>query len=58
VGVPQHAKIRITGWMMFDQEHPDQLHVTQQHPIIRGSLWEIHPVTKIEVSSNGQSREL
>jgi hypothetical protein len=56
--VAQHAKIRITGWLLFDQEHPDQLHATQNHPIIRGTLWEVHPVTKIEVNSNGQWREL
>lgn len=54
----QHSRIRITGWMLFDQEHPDQLHATQNLPIIRGTLWEIHPVTKIEVFSNGVWQEL
>lgn len=56
--VAQHSRVRITGWMMFDQEHPEQLHATAQQPIIRGTLWEIHPVTKIEVFSGGQWREL
>ena len=36
------AKFRITGWLMLDPEHPDQIGQT------RGSLWEIHPITKIE----------
>lgn len=34
--------VRITGWMLFDQEHPEQLRKT------RGTLWEIHPITNIE----------
>lgn len=56
--VAQHAQIRITGWLMFDQEHPSQLHATSRLPIIRGTLWEVHPVTRIEVFSNGVWREL
>jgi hypothetical protein len=38
---------RISGWLLLDQEHPEQLGKT------RGTLWEIHPVMKIEVDSNG-----
>lgn len=56
--VAQHAQIRITGWLLFDQEHPSQLHATSTLPIIRGTLWEVHPVTRIEVFSNGVWREL
>ncbi len=48
----QEAKVRISGWVMYDPEHPDQLGKT------RGTLWEVHPVTKIEVWSGGQWREL
>jgi len=51
--VAQHSRVRITGWLLFDQEHPEQLHATLKQPIIRGTLWEIHPVAKIEVFSNG-----
>ena len=51
----QHAHIRITGWLMFDQEHPEQLPNSTGK---RGTLWEIHPVTKIEVFTNGQWQEL
>ncbi len=56
--VSQHARVRITGWLMFDQEHPDQLHTAQNRPATRGTLWELHPVTKIEVLSGGTWREL
>ncbi len=35
-------KIRVYGWVMFDPEHPDQVGKT------RGTLWEIHPVMKVE----------
>ena len=40
--------VRVSGWLMMDQEHPDQLGKT------RGTLWEIHPITRIEVEQNGQ----
>ena len=50
--VPQLAKstarVRVTGWLMLDPEHPDQVGKT------RGTIWEIHPITKIEVFQNGQ----
>lgn len=46
------ARVRITGWLMYDPEHPDQLGRT------RATLWELHPVTKIEVQSGGRWREL
>jgi hypothetical protein len=36
------TRVRITGWLMFDQEHPEQVKKT------RGTLWEIHPITRIE----------
>ena len=39
----QRAYVRVTGWRMWDPEHPDQLGQT------RGTLWEIHPVHKLEV---------
>ena len=33
----------ITGWLLYDYEHPPQLGHT------RGTLWEVHPVTGIAV---------
>jgi hypothetical protein len=48
----QRANVRITGWLMFDPQHPDQIGKT------RGGLWEVHPMTKIEVFSGGSWIEL
>ncbi len=42
-------KVRISGWLMLDPEHQDMINGG-----LRSTLWEIHPVTKIEVFSNGQ----
>ena len=38
-----NLKFRISGWVLFDPEHPDQVGKT------RATIWEIHPVMKIEV---------
>ncbi|MDQ3175721.1 MAG: hypothetical protein M3Q91_18755, partial [Acidobacteriota bacterium] len=35
--------VRVTGWLMFDSQHPSFSHLP------RASAWEIHPVTKFEV---------
>lgn len=40
--------VRVSGWLMLDPEHPEQLGKT------RGTLWEIHPVMKIEVFVDGK----
>jgi hypothetical protein len=41
--------VRISGWLLMDQEHPDQITAG-----IRGTLWEIHPIMQIEVQAAGQ----
>ncbi|MGE5431501.1 MAG: hypothetical protein ACM3QX_10525 [Syntrophomonadaceae bacterium] len=41
-------KVRVSGWIMFDPEHPDQVGKT------RGTIWEIHPIMRIEVNQNGK----
>jgi hypothetical protein len=41
-------KVRISGWLMLDPEHPDQIGKT------RGTIWEIHPIMKIEVEQQGR----
>jgi len=41
------TRVRISGWLMLDPEHPEQLQQT------RGTLWEVHPIIKIEVQSGG-----
>jgi len=40
-------QVRISGWLLMDQEHPEQLGQT------RGTLWEVHPILHIEVNSGG-----
>src|SRR2546421_341843 len=41
--VGTNTKVRISGWLTLDQEHPEQIGKT------RGTLWEIHPITRIEI---------
>jgi hypothetical protein len=43
-----HPRVRVSGWVLMDQEHPDQLGKT------RGTLWEIHPVMQFEVQQGNQ----
>jgi hypothetical protein len=45
--IKNHEKVRISGWLTWDQEHPEQLGNT------RGTLWEIHPIHQIEVEKDG-----
>jgi hypothetical protein len=42
----QRKQVRISGWLLLDQEHPEQLGKT------RGTLWEIHPIMQIEVQQD------
>jgi uncharacterized protein YgiM (DUF1202 family) len=42
------TEVRISGWLMYDSEHIGVIG-TQ-----RATVWEIHPITKIEVQRNGQ----
>ena len=46
-------KIRISGWLMLDPEHQDMINGG-----LRSTLWEIHPITKIEVWDNGHWLDL
>jgi hypothetical protein len=40
--------VRISGWLLFDPEHRNHMGKYRQ------SMWEIHPITKIEVLSGGE----
>lgn len=40
-------KVRMTGWLTYDQEHAEQLGKT------RRTLWEVHPIHSIQVWRNG-----
>jgi uncharacterized protein YraI len=52
--VTNRDSVRISGWLMYDPEHfaqttnydPAQ---PSNAPTVRATLWEIHPITKIEV---------
>jgi len=44
--------VRIGGWLMLDQEHPEQVGKT------RATLWEIHPITSVQVDNNGTWQDL
>jgi hypothetical protein len=44
--------VRVSGWLLFDQEHPEQVGKT------RGTLWEIHPIMRIEVKRGGKWSEM
>lgn len=40
--------VRVSGWLLFDPDHPEQLGKT------RGTLWEVHPVMRIEIQREGR----
>jgi hypothetical protein len=44
----KNIPVRISGWLLFDPDHPNHL------GRYRSTLWEIHPITRIEVFQNGQ----
>jgi hypothetical protein len=46
--IKSSAPVRISGWTMMDPEH--RAHLGK----FRSTLWEIHPITKIEVFQDGQ----
>jgi hypothetical protein len=50
--VDAEAPVRISGWLMFDPEHRNHL------GRYRGTLWEVHPITKIESWQSGHWQDL
>ena len=48
----EHARVRVTGWLMWDEEHPDEVGKS------RATQWEVHPVTNFEIEQNGTWRTL
>jgi hypothetical protein len=54
----QSARVRVYGWLLFDQEHPEETPRMKGDAATRGTLWEIHPVTKIEIFTGGAWVEL
>jgi hypothetical protein len=47
--IDKKANVRVTGWLMFDEEHTDVIGK------YRAAAWELHPVTELQyqVSNNG-----
>jgi hypothetical protein len=41
--VTDRVKVRISGWLLMDQEHPSEVGKT------RGTIWEIHPIVAFDV---------
>ncbi|MDQ3908152.1 MAG: hypothetical protein M3268_07390 [Acidobacteriota bacterium] len=41
-------RVRVGGWLLLDPEHPDQVGKT------RATIWEIHPVMRLDVQQNGK----
>ena len=48
----RHSKVRVSGWILWDEEHPDEVGKS------RLTQWEIHPVTDFEVFNNGSWQRL
>lgn len=46
--VDSQTQVRISGWLMYEFEHIGAIG-TQ-----RATVWEVHPITKIEAQNNGQ----
>lgn len=46
------TQVRISGWLMYDWQHVGEIH-TQ-----RATVWEVHPITRIEVQSGGGWRDI
>jgi hypothetical protein len=50
--VNQQTLVRITGWLMYDSEHTGEIGSA------RATVWEVHPITKIEIQVNGAWTDL
>lgn len=48
----QKARVRVTGWLLWDNVHASDVNKS------RGTQWEVHPVTKFEVFTGGEWRDL
>jgi len=46
--VDSDTQVRISGWLLYDLEHVNV--IGRQ----RATVWEVHPITRIEVHKNGQ----
>jgi hypothetical protein len=56
--IDQGALFRVSGWRLYDYEHPEQTPERNSKNPTRSTLWEIHPITKIEVATDAGWLEL
>lgn len=49
---PTKLRVRVSGWILLDPDHRDQVGKT------RVTIWEIHPVVRIEVFRAGKWKDL
>src|ERR1041385_412122 len=54
--VGSHDPIRVSGWLLMDPQHKG--HLKGHTHAYRNTLWEIHPILKIEVMRNGEWADL
>ncbi|MGH7470745.1 MAG: hypothetical protein ACRENP_22585 [Longimicrobiales bacterium] len=47
--------VRIWGWLLFDQEHPEQIMVRSKRTKGRVTPWVVHPIVEIEVFQDMQT---
>ncbi len=50
--------VRIYGWLMFDGQHPEQVTGKPGQPPTRATLWEIHPIMKVQFKQGNQWKTL
>lgn len=43
--------VKVTGWIFYDANHDDESAVSENKNIWRGSAWELHPVTSLEITT-------
>lgn len=48
--VASAQKVTVSGWLMLDPDHPSDATGTPHKNPSRGTIWEIHPVMKIEAA--------
>jgi hypothetical protein len=59
----ENLRVRVSGWLLFDEDHPEQLRdrVESDGKLMRqrrATLWEVHPVTELEVYHDGHWQSL
>ena len=49
----EQLPVRVSGWTFYDPEHGPEVRGSSTHAPTRGTLWEIHPIMKLEVQQAG-----